>query len=527
MANVPPNGAPPPPPPPPPHGANPKNSSGLPPGNYDIFIVPPHSAGGGFLYLPSLKPQVNSFVAGVVATLAVVYAWFLIQPVVKAWIQAVSQSGAGFGIIVVAGLAAFCSWFVAQTKVPGADGAAGTGPNGTPPPRGYANGHAGSAGPDGQWGHKHNTNGHQSGARGPGFGTQGQSGAGPGFGSPPNQSYKYPFEDSPPTGSTRVPTPEPYTEDSPTGRKNGSASWEKAKEETRKREEERRRQEDLKRRQEEEKKRKENLDREARAAAEKERWEQLRAREKETRERELREKLARERMAKSTGDSSEKEKADRDARLKAAADRAERLRAERASEKTSSERAKSEKAVPTFGVGERLNPYAREHPAPKSAFGAGTRNSGSPTKPYQHPTAQTYVGTATETGFRPYENSPKTAPNGTYYAASTDSHPRTESTAPTSPPGSFSGPYTTKDPDKVMLQGAFEFNDSFPNAPVAGVRPGENKITDGLIMMFGTEGIFLNDDRREDKLRSWDVKAWTLTAIEVSSSTYPRIVLSC
>ncbi|TKA78215.1 hypothetical protein B0A55_03772 [Friedmanniomyces simplex] len=39
-----------PPPPPPPHGHSPRPPGGLPDGNYDIFIIPPHSAGSGFLY---------------------------------------------------------------------------------------------------------------------------------------------------------------------------------------------------------------------------------------------------------------------------------------------------------------------------------------------------------------------------------------------------------------------------------------------------------------------------------------------
>ncbi|TKA36461.1 hypothetical protein B0A49_14001, partial [Cryomyces minteri] len=65
------DGAPPPPPPPPPHGDNAK-PSGLPNGNYDIFIIPPHSSGSGFLYLPSLQTHRNSFLAGVAATLLAV-----------------------------------------------------------------------------------------------------------------------------------------------------------------------------------------------------------------------------------------------------------------------------------------------------------------------------------------------------------------------------------------------------------------------------------------------------------------------
>jgi hypothetical protein len=60
-----------PPPPPPPHGGVPKGS-GLPPGKYDIFVIPEHSSGGGFLYLPSMQPNVNSFAAGFASALILV-----------------------------------------------------------------------------------------------------------------------------------------------------------------------------------------------------------------------------------------------------------------------------------------------------------------------------------------------------------------------------------------------------------------------------------------------------------------------
>ncbi|KAK3070362.1 hypothetical protein LTR53_010604, partial [Teratosphaeriaceae sp. CCFEE 6253] len=73
--------APPPPPPPPPHGHNPRPpgaGAGLPDGNYDIFIIPPHSAGSGFLYLPSMQPHRNSFLLGVACTLLAVGVWTLV-----------------------------------------------------------------------------------------------------------------------------------------------------------------------------------------------------------------------------------------------------------------------------------------------------------------------------------------------------------------------------------------------------------------------------------------------------------------
>src|SRR3954468_4586836 len=77
-----------PPPPPPPHGENPRTTaggSGLSPGKYDIFVIPPHSSGSGFLYLPSLKPAWNSFIAGVASTLAVVTIGNSLAPALKAW----------------------------------------------------------------------------------------------------------------------------------------------------------------------------------------------------------------------------------------------------------------------------------------------------------------------------------------------------------------------------------------------------------------------------------------------------------
>src|SRR6266566_8778007 len=75
------------PPPPPPHGEAPKpaGAGGLPPGKYDIFIIPEHSAGSGFLYLPSLRPNVNSFVAGFASALAFVVIGQSMAPAFKVW----------------------------------------------------------------------------------------------------------------------------------------------------------------------------------------------------------------------------------------------------------------------------------------------------------------------------------------------------------------------------------------------------------------------------------------------------------
>ena len=158
-----------PPPRPPPHGQNPRppgggqGGCGLPDGNYDIFIIPPHSSGSGFLYLPSLKPQRNSFIAGVASTLVCVYIWSLVAPVLKAWLRTVVQSGAHLGMLIsiVGALVGGWAWGKVQNG----------GFNATPPPTGAAGEKAQGdgpgaarpgAGPGGASGH----NGHNGSANG-------------------------------------------------------------------------------------------------------------------------------------------------------------------------------------------------------------------------------------------------------------------------------------------------------------------------------------------------------------------------
>jgi hypothetical protein len=500
-----------PPPPPPPHGANPQSSppgGGLPAGNYDIFIIPPHSSGGGFLYLPSLRPQLNSFLAGVASTLATLYVWRTIEPVLRTWFHAVTQSGVGFGILVLAVLFGALGWLSGRTSglpfdIPGA-AAGAQGPhhhqNGTPPNPG-AGAHAPGAGSPPNPGPNHNA-GPPPGA---GFKPNGPT---PGFGSQHQQNFNA-------NANANTNT--------------GQSAWEKAREETRKREEERKRTDEARRRVAEEVRRREEAERAARAQAEKDRWEQQRAREREAREREARERLSRERMGSASASASAAD-SEREARLKAAQERADRLRADRAAaDKENAERAKSENAMPTtFGVGERLDPYSRFPPAPKSTIGGGSApNPPSPRKPYQQPTAQSYAGTATENAYRPYDSPPLRprpaagggSPSSSYRGSRPGSYAESESTAPTSVDPR---PYSTDDRDKVVIRGAYKFTDSFPK-PVAVVRPGESGITDGLIMRMTTEGVFLDDDKKQEALRQWDIKAWTLKAVEVSR---PEVVLT-
>src|ERR1700712_3288147 len=105
------------PPPPPPHGSAPK-SSGLPPGKYDIFIIPPHSSGSGFLYLPSLQPNVNSFVAGFASALILVALGSMIAPAFQAWWQGLRTSG-GMGMLMLVFAIALGAWILGRSQTEG------------------------------------------------------------------------------------------------------------------------------------------------------------------------------------------------------------------------------------------------------------------------------------------------------------------------------------------------------------------------------------------------------------------------
>ena len=108
----------PPPPPPPPHGANSQGggkSGGLPDGKYDIFVIPPHSSGSGFLYLPSLQTQRNSFLAGVVCTASAFFIYYTAVPVVKEWLFSTINSGGGGVFTLICGVAVV-AWAFGKTQ---------------------------------------------------------------------------------------------------------------------------------------------------------------------------------------------------------------------------------------------------------------------------------------------------------------------------------------------------------------------------------------------------------------------------
>ncbi|KIW06338.1 protein TolA [Verruconis gallopava] len=542
----------PPPPPPPPHGTNPKSTSpggsGLPPGNYDIFIIPPHSAGSGFLYLPSLRPQLNSFIAGAASALFACWLWSKLSPMLKAFVSTVSQSGAGFGMLLVLGIVAIGAFFAGSIgHLP-----SGTGQSPGAPPNGFSTGgaHAGHTPPPPNGYHSSGPapNGYPGGAPNGHAGTGGQHwGSGPqgaythaqhNDAAPPPQPQPPPPPPPPPSSSPPPPPPprtEPYGARSeadgserahprPRAYSNASASWQKAKEEQRRREEERKKEEEMKRKAEEEAKAKLEAERKAKAAEEKLRWERQRAREKEERERKERERQARERLEKAKAEierarlekeikeklekeaAEAKEKAEKEAAAaKAAQEKAEReARAAAARKRIAELRAKSELGGSKFGVGERTNPYSLDpnDRTPTPAAQAARK--------YEKPTAQSYVGTSTAESYRPYDRHKHAGSGSSVYS---ESYAPSQSTAPSSAPPRQSGPYSTTDPDKVVIKAVYSFSDSFPK-PHTSLVAGQDGVTDGLILKIGTEGMFVDDDVKGIGLREWDVKTWTMKSVE-------------
>ena len=227
--------APPPPPPPPPHGASAHGgkAGGLPEGKYDIFVIPPSSAGSGFLYLPSLHTHRNSFLAGSACTALVFFIWSVVVPVIREWFYSVTTGGgSGFlMLIIVVGVGCW-AWGKTQAESSGGSNTAGSGGStggtaggtfGATHPNGSAHANTTGAGPKSSW-------------------QRSNAGAGGG----------------------------------------AKTSWEKAREETRKKEEDRRRTEEAKKRREDaEKERQRQRDKDAREREERERKEKRDKAEKE------------------------------------------------------------------------------------------------------------------------------------------------------------------------------------------------------------------------------------------------------
>jgi hypothetical protein len=401
----------PPPPPPPPHGATPGGgkSGGLPDGKYDIFVIPPSSAGSGFLYLPSLQTQRNSFIAGVACTAAAFFVYSVAVPALKQWFSETlhGSSGSGSGIIVLMVAIAVVSWAWGKTQAEGKTS-------------GASNTHSGSG-------------------TGAGAGTTPGMGATPGAGGfnnggPYTGSHFTPGAGTSSTGSPGGPKPswqraKPQT----TPGASAKTSWEKAREETRKKEEERKRTEELKKKREE---------------LEKERQK-------------LREKEARERI-----------------------EREVKMRAEAA--------ARAEVAAKVRAAEEKLKSSPQRPPMPS----ARTEHDD-----------DAY-------SFRPYDR-PKHKANSAASVVSESSYAPSQTTAKTTPSSSHRGPYSTKDPDKIIIKAVYSFNNAFMKTPISQLISGKGNVTDGLILRITTEGLFIDDDVRGVPQREWDIKAWTMKLAEV------------
>jgi hypothetical protein len=176
-----------------------------------------------------------------------------------------------------------------------------------------------------------------------------------------------------------------------------------------------------------------------------------------------------------------------------------------------------------MGVGEKLDLYNRGPSAPSVTSTHSTPQkstvtaTSSPSKRYERPTAKSYVGTqdGDPTSYRPYDQpkrASKVPSQSSVYSES--SYAPSQSTARTTPPPSVRGPYSTADPDKIVIKAVYLFNDLFPK-PVAQLVSGTGNVTDGLILRITTEGLFIDDDVRSVPQREWDIKAWTMKLVEV------------
>ncbi|KAL9087551.1 MAG: hypothetical protein Q9159_003567 [Coniocarpon cinnabarinum] len=270
-------------PPPPPHGSGSQQgqqqqqgrNSNLPPGNYDIFVIPPHSSGSGFLYLPSLQPHRNSFLAGVLCTLVAVGFWTIVAPAVRQW-ASTALSGGGSGVMLLVVIIGVVGWAAGKTQAENTNG--GPGPTGG----------AGQYAPGGNENTSGSSNTYSSAPPPP------PPNSGP---PPPNNNSSNPRPNWQQQQSQSQSHPKPPPQPSTDG-------WQKAREEMRKKEEERRKREEA--------------DKKAKEAAEKARWDQARAREREMREKEARERVAQERVKREKEAKEAREKAERAEKSKAA-----------------------------------------------------------------------------------------------------------------------------------------------------------------------------------------------------------------
>ncbi|PFH58552.1 hypothetical protein XA68_13553 [Ophiocordyceps unilateralis] len=495
-----------PPPPPPPHGEMPR-SSGLPPGKYDIFVIPPHSAGAGFLYLPSLRPSSNSFAAGFASALILVALFQSMAPAFRAWWESFQGLG-NMGITLLVVGVGFGAWAFgrAQKDSPGHHGYKA---NGHPP-----GGGAQSTG--GGFGASTSTPPPQPGSGRPPPPPHGSSSAPPPPPPQPEDSNPRTEDEAPPAEETAPPPPrpekaKPWSQQrpppQPTPKSKGT--WEKAREEMRRKEEER------KAKEAEQKRRDEATRRLAELRAKEAKERQEREKEKVRKEKEAREKKERE-LA-----EVQRRKLAEEQRQKLAAERLEKEAKggeAQATESAAKPRVGSSYAYSAVGEKTNMWPNGRPTVAPSQAGSTASKaaSSSAAEKRPPAPTAKTYVGTDDDAySYRPQSGKRwGRRPSVSSVGGSESSWAPSHTTTRTSPPPSVRGPYSTKDPDKIVIQAVYLFMNQFAKTPASQLVSGVGSVTDGLILRMTTEGLFIDDDVRGVPQREWDVKAWTLKHVE-------------
>lgn len=477
--------------------------------------------------------------------------WVVVSPILKDWVSTIAASGNGGFILLVVGVGV-AGWAWGKSQSEGGFGFGGPNPAGpSGPPPGASPGTGAGAGPGSGHGGGRGAGGASPNA-GPGgasYGGQyaggpqypGAGGPNPGNGPYPGGQYRgrqYAADGEPADESNDGPPPPPP----PPG---GGAPTQEEKERQREQErEEARRKEELRKKMEEMKRQREEEQREKQKQRERE------AREREAREREAQrqEALRKEREAKEAAEreaasklaaeeakkkqalekeKSAKEAAEKEAAAKfAAAREAAAAKFAAAKEAAAIKAAEKEKAAKEAAAKEAREARFREAKARRAEREAAAKNgvpangprTPSPQKKSPFPNAKADDDAYS---FRPYDKPRSAHPAASASSIYTESsYAHSQSTSQTTPPPSQRGPYSTKDPDKIIIKGVYSFNNTFMKVPIAQLNSGQGSVTDGLILRITTEGLFIDDDVRGVAQREWDLKAWTLKLAEVWCSQY-------
>ncbi|KAF9772445.1 hypothetical protein IL306_009863 [Fusarium sp. DS 682] len=275
----------------------------------------------------------------------------------------------------------------------------------------------------------------------------------------------------------------------------------------------------------EEKKKREAEEREARRkkfAAEREALrkkeaEEAKRREEEKKQKELEKQREQERLEK---EKAEKERIEKE---KAEKEKAEQEQAER--ERAARETADRQRMSYAYSGGEKISmwPNGRPPAAPKSTTSSTSKPppsaASSQRKPGPVPSAtkSNVSGVSTENSYRPYDKPKQPKHRGSMSSLGSESSWAASQTTgrTTPPPSTRAGPYSTKDPDKIVISGVYLFMNQFAKTPASQLISGVGTVTDGLILRVTTEGLFIDDDVRNVPQREWDVKTWTLKQVEV------------